>query len=54
VPEPYAYVSTSPVPVGPFWNVSFGSARPMRELHGAEAVRAYIAEGARLAAGDLA
>ena len=54
VPEPYAYVSTSPAPVGPFWNVSFGSARPMRELHDAEAVRAYFAEGARLAAGDLA
>jgi hypothetical protein len=54
VPEPYAYVSVSPVPVGPFWNVGFGSARPMRELGDAEAVRAYFAEGARLLSGDVA
>ena len=54
VPEPYAYVSVRPVPVGPFWNMAFGSARPMRELRDADAVRAYFAEGARLVAGDLA
>lgn len=53
VAEPYAYVSVRPVPVGPFWNVAFGSARPMRELHDAEAVRAYFAEGTRLLAGDV-
>lgn len=53
VTEPYAYVSVRPVPVGPFWNVSFGSARPMGTLHDAAAVRAYFAEGTRLLAGDV-
>ncbi|WP_207555898.1 hypothetical protein [Intrasporangium flavum] len=50
--EPYAYVSTSPVPSGPFWNVAFGAARPMTQLGDAVAVRAFFAEGARRLAGD--
>ena len=50
VPEPYAYVGPWTPRSGDFWNVSFGAARPLRELGDAAAVAAFFAEG-RAAAG---
>lgn len=45
VPEPYAYVGPWTPREGAFWNVSFGAARPLRELGDADAVAAFFAEG---------
>jgi hypothetical protein len=48
--EPYAYVGPWQPRTGPFWNASFGAARPMRELADVEAVRRFFTEGRQLAA----
>jgi hypothetical protein len=47
IPEPYAYVGPwSPADfTGPFWNASFGAARPVREV---EDLAAFFAEGRAL------
>jgi hypothetical protein len=45
VAEPYAYVGPWQPREGPFWNVSFGAARPLRELPDADAIVAFFAEG---------
>ena len=49
IPEPYAYVGPwSPADfTGPFWNTSFGAARPMAEL---DDVRGFFEEGRSLTA----
>jgi hypothetical protein len=51
LPEPYAYVGLHEPPQGPFWNASFGAARPLRDLGGEAGVLAFFAEGRALAAG---
>ena len=48
--EPYAYVGPWTARTGEFWNHSFGAARPMSALGGADAVVGFFREGARLAA----
>jgi hypothetical protein len=53
IPEPYAYVGPWQRRAGTFWNVSFGAARPLRELAGADAVLAFFAEGRDRARSDL-
>ena len=47
IPEPYAYVGPwSPADLtGPFWNVSFGAARPLRDV---EDLAGFFAEGRAL------
>ncbi|ETK32290.1 hypothetical protein [Microbispora sp. ATCC PTA-5024] len=45
LPEPYAYVGPWTPRTGPFWNAPFGASRPLRELGGAEAVRAFFEQG---------
>ncbi|MCW2919643.1 MAG: hypothetical protein JWN52_7711 [Actinomycetia bacterium] len=49
LPEPYAYVGPWQPRTGPFWNVSFGAARPLTELTDAAAVHAFFAEAQRQA-----
>ena len=51
IPEPYAYVGPWTPRTGDFWNASFGAARPLSALGGADAVADFFREGARLAAG---
>ena len=48
--QPYAYVGPWTARSGEFWNHSFGAARPMSALGGADAVVGFFREGARLAA----
>jgi hypothetical protein len=50
IPEPYAYVGPWTPRQGGFWNVSFGAARPLRELGDATAVAEFFAEGRAAAA----
>jgi hypothetical protein len=50
VSEPYAYVGPWQPREGPFWNVSFGAARPLRELPDVDAIVAFFAEGREEAA----
>jgi hypothetical protein len=50
--EPYAYVGPWKRRTGPFWNVAFGAARPMRELGNVDDVREFLAAGAAHAAED--
>ncbi|GAA0363779.1 hypothetical protein GCM10009530_11830 [Microbispora corallina] len=45
LPEPYAYVGPWTPRTGPFWNAPFGASRPLRELGGAQAVRAFFEQG---------
>jgi hypothetical protein len=54
IDEPYAYVGPWQQRSGPFWNVSFGAARPMRELPDIEALAAFFAEGRDRAGSDPA
>ncbi|MEV6768475.1 hypothetical protein AB0N05_07555 [Nocardia sp. NPDC051030] len=49
IPEPYAYVGPWTPRTGPFWNQSFGAARPLTELSTAAAVLDFFTEGMRLA-----
>jgi hypothetical protein len=44
IPEPYAFAGPWEPRTGPFWNVSFGAARPLTELTDATAVHAFFAE----------
>lgn len=48
LPEPYAYIGPWTPREGPFWNVSFGAARPLTELPDAEAIHRFFAAGQRL------
>jgi hypothetical protein len=50
--EPYGYVGPWQVPSGPFWNQSFGAARPLTQLAAPQAILAFFREGQLLAAGD--
>ncbi len=50
--EPYAYVGPWQVPSGPFWNQSFGAARPLTQLAAPQVILAFFREGQILAAGD--
>jgi hypothetical protein len=50
--EPYAYVGPFSPPEGEFWNVSFGAARTMAELGGADAVVRFFRAGRELTAGQ--
>jgi hypothetical protein len=52
VAEPYAYVGPWVRREGPFWNMSFGAIRPMRELPDVDSVAAFFREGAEHAAAD--
>jgi len=49
--EPYAYVGPFSPLEGEFWNASFGAARTMAELGGADAVVRFFRTGRELAAG---
>jgi hypothetical protein len=51
--EPYAYVGPWVPRSGPFWNQSFGAARPLAELGGVDAVVAFFREGAERSVADL-
>ena len=50
--EPYAYVGPWETRRGAFWNAPFGAARAATEFGDAEALGAFFAEGARVAASD--
>jgi hypothetical protein len=52
LPEPYAYVGPWTPRAGGFWNQSFGAARPLSALGGADAVADFFREGAEHAAAD--
>jgi hypothetical protein len=52
LPEPYAYVGPWQPRTGPFWNVSFGAARPLTELTDAAAIHTFFAEAHELAQRD--
>ncbi|UOX85899.1 hypothetical protein MUY14_29515 [Amycolatopsis sp. FBCC-B4732] len=43
--EPYAYVGPFEKREGAFWNAPFGAARPLAELDGAPAIKAFFDEG---------
>jgi hypothetical protein len=45
IPEPYAYVGPHEPRRGPFWNMSFGAARTVRELGGADEILAFFETG---------
>jgi hypothetical protein len=45
IPEPYAYVGPWQPRTGPFWNVPFGAAVPLRDLPDDAAVAAFFAQG---------
>ncbi|MEV0463474.1 hypothetical protein AB0I30_14525 [Nocardia tengchongensis] len=47
IPEPYAYVGPWTPRTGDFWNQSFGAARTMRELDGADALLEFFSDGRR-------
>jgi hypothetical protein len=47
--EPYAYVGPWRVPSGPFWNQSFGAARPLSELPTPSAILAFFLAGKQAA-----
>jgi hypothetical protein len=49
LPEPYAYAGPWEPRTGPFWNMSFGAARPLAELTDAVAIHAFFAEARRQA-----
>ncbi|GLX01381.1 hypothetical protein [Microtetraspora sp. NBRC 16547] len=49
IEEPYAYVGPWQAREGAFWNMTFGAARPISELGGADAVTAFLEEGRRQA-----
>ncbi|MEV0974815.1 hypothetical protein [Microtetraspora glauca] len=49
IEEPYAYVGPWQSREGSFWNMTFGAARPISELGGADAVTAFLEEGRRQA-----
>jgi hypothetical protein len=49
LPEPYAYAGPWEQRTGPFWNVSFGAARPFSELPDTGAVLAFFTEARRQA-----
>jgi len=48
--EPYAYVGPWRVPTGPFWNHSFGAARPLSQLAAPQAILEFFLEGQDIAA----
>ena len=50
--EPYAYVGPWQVPVGTFWNQSFGAARPLSRLASAAAILEFFQEGRHIAGAD--
>jgi hypothetical protein len=52
--EPYVYVGPWVGRSGPFWNQSFGAARPLAALGGVDSVVAFFREGAERAAADQA
>jgi hypothetical protein len=52
LPEPYAYVGPWIRRSGPFWDQTFGAARPLSTLGAADAVVAFFREGAERAAAD--
>jgi hypothetical protein len=54
LPWPYAYVGPWTPRRGPFWDQAFGAARRLSDLGSADAVAAFFAEGASLAAADPA
>ncbi len=49
---PYAYVGPWAARLGPFWNVSFGAARPLSELSGAAGVADFFRQGCAHASSD--
>lgn len=51
-PEPYAYVGPWTPREGPFWNTTFGAARPLAQLRDAEALVAFFSAGSTQAAAD--
>jgi hypothetical protein len=46
--RPYAYVGPWEAVRGPFWNASFGAARPLHDLGSADAVLSFFRQGASL------
>ncbi|RFS81248.1 hypothetical protein D0T12_33290 [Actinomadura spongiicola] len=50
VDEPYAYAGPWEPRQGPFWNVTFGAARPLRQLDGPAALRDFFTEARERAA----
>ena len=48
IDEPYAYVGPWQPRTGPFWNQSFGAARPLTELPTVDTIIAFFAEGRSL------